>query len=447
MDTLGIPYREVSVTADIPEHAQRVQTIILDDSAGTLMVLFPQDQLLDLNRLSEMTGRSSLTVMHPDRLTRVLNKHELNVLPGLPTLSNAPCLYDERLLHDGCLLVESGEQGVLLEVSTEDFRRLLTKANPGRFGEPLETIHPNLDRPEQDQTEIARAVSTFTARRIQQRLDETLEIPPLSKTAEKIIKLRVNPEATTDDLAGVVETDPALAAQVISWASSPYYAAPGKIRSVEDAIVRVLGFDLVINLALGLTLGKTLSLPKDRPHTATPYWKQAIFSAAVVEGLARAMPRALRPEMGISYLGGLLHNFGYLVLAYVFPPHFSLICRHVEANPHLDHTKIEQHLIGITREQIGAWLMRNWEMPEELVAALRFQNDPTYQGEHAVYANLVYMATHLLRAQGIGEGPARAVSPELYERLGIKPEKAQECLQRVMGAEAALRELVSQFPH
>lgn len=63
----------------------------------------------------------------------------------------------------------------------------------------------------------------------------------------------------------MVETDPALAAQVVSWAASPYYASPGKIRSVEDAIVRVLGFDLVINLALGLALGKTLSLPKDHP--------------------------------------------------------------------------------------------------------------------------------------------------------------------------------------
>ncbi|MEG6659175.1 HDOD domain-containing protein, partial [Pseudomonas aeruginosa] len=130
------------------------------------------------------------------------------------------------------------------------------------------------------------------------------------------------------------------------------------------AIVRVLGFDLVINLALGLALGKSLSLPKDQPQQATPYWQQAIYTAAVIEGLTRAMPRELRPESGLSYLGGLLHNFGYLVLAHVFPPHFSLICRHLEVNPHLGHAYIEQHLLGITREQIGAWLMRVWDMPD-----------------------------------------------------------------------------------
>jgi HD-like signal output (HDOD) protein len=110
-------------------------------------------------------------------------------------------------------------------------------------------------------------VQNFTARRIQQRLEATVEIPPLADTAQKIIKLRVDPDATIDDITGVVETDPALAAQVVSWAASPYYGSAGKIRSVEDAIVRVLGFDLVINLALGLALGKTLACQRTIRNT------------------------------------------------------------------------------------------------------------------------------------------------------------------------------------
>jgi hypothetical protein len=95
------------------------------------------------------------------------------------------------------------------------------------------------------------------------------------------------------------------------------------------------------------------------------------------------MPRPERPEAGLTYLAGLLHNFGYLLLAHVFPPHFSLICRHLEVNPHLCHSYVEQHLLGISREQIGAWLMKLWDMPEELSTALRFQHDPSYDGEHS----------------------------------------------------------------
>ncbi len=426
--------------------ARRVQAALLEDAIGAMLVLFTQDHLLDLNHLAELTGRQ-LVAVKPERLQRMLDKHQLGRMPGLPPLTSSPCIYDERLLQHDSLLVESGQPGVLLEIATESFKSMLGKASSARFAVPLASIQVNLARPDDDRAEITRAVETFTARRIQKRLEETIEIPPLPETAQKIIKLRVDPDATVDDITGVVETDPALAAQVVSWAASPYYAAPGKIRSVEDAIVRVLGFDLVINLALGLALGKTLKLPKDHPQQATPYWQQAIYSAAVIEGLTRAIPRGQRPESGLSYLGGLLHNFGYLVLAHVFPPHFSLICRHIEVNPHLNHSYVEQHLLGITREQIGSWLMRYWDMPEELATALRFQNDPDYAGPHAVYANLLCLSLHLMASRGIGSEPLGELPQPLLDRLGLTKQKAEEAIDKVLQAEAALREMTSQFNH
>ncbi|MBD8594363.1 HDOD domain-containing protein [Pseudomonas sp. CFBP 8758] len=444
LDDFGIAWSQVDAQHVTAADASRtIQAVLLADAIGALMVLFPQSKLLDLSRLAELTGRK-LTAVPEERLMKMLGKHQLTVLPALPILTSSPCLYDERLMLEPTLLISSGEPGTWLEISGDDFRKMLTKASSGVFGEPLANVRPNLDRPDDDSQEIDRAVQNFTARRIQQRLESTIEIPPLAATAQKIIKLRVDPNATIDDITGVVETDPALAAQVVSWAASPYYASPGKIRSVEDAIVRVLGFDLVINLALGLALGKTMSLPKDHPQHATPYWHQSIYVAAVIEGLTRAMPRASRPEAGLTYLAGLLHNFGYLLLAHVFPPHFSLICRHLEVNPHLQHDFVEQHLLGVTREQMGAWLMRYWEMPEELSTALRFQHDPGYTGEHAAYANLVCLAIRLLRSRGIGSGEQH-IPDALLERLELSRDKAEDVVSKVLEAEALLRELTHQF--
>jgi HD-like signal output (HDOD) protein/prolyl-tRNA editing enzyme YbaK/EbsC (Cys-tRNA(Pro) deacylase) len=439
----AINFHEVTDNEALPLD-QKVQAILVDDSVGALFILFPQNQLLDLNRITELTGRK-LKAVPKESLDLMLLKHKLSALPGLPSLTSSPCLYEERILSGPAVFIDSGEPGLLLEITSEDFKTLLTKASAARFGESVTSVTPNLTRPDDDREEITKAVQNFTARRIQQRLESTVEIPPLADTAQKIIKLRVDPDATIDDITGVVETDPALAAQVVSWAASPYYGSAGKIRSVEDAIVRVLGFDLVINLALGLALGKTLALPKDHPQQATPYWQQSIYTAAIIEGLTRAMPRAERPESGLTYLAGLLHNFGYLLLAHVFPPHFSLICRQIEVNPHLHHSFVEQHLLGITREQIGSWLMRNWDMPEELVIALRFQHDPHYAGEHYKYANLVCLAVRLLRKEGIGSGPLEAIPDELLERLKLSREKAQDVVKKVLEAEVLLRELAAQF--
>ncbi|MGN8248501.1 HDOD domain-containing protein [Pseudomonas sp. SMV7] len=447
LDKLGVAYREVVEHPQLPA-ASRVQAVLLDDEIGALLVLFPQSQLLDLNRLAELTGRQ-LTAVSVARLKQMLDKHNLKALPGIPALTSSPCQYEKSLLDAERVYIQSGETGLLLEIERAHFKRMLVKASASSFGLEVEAISPNLDRPHDDTREISQAVQAFTARRIQKRLEETIEIPPLADTAQKIIKLRVDPNASIDDITGVVETDPALAAQVVSWAASPYYGSTHKIRSVEDAIVRVLGFDLVINLALGLALGKTLSLPKDHPQQATPYWQQSIYTAAVIDGLTRAMPRTERPEAGLTYLAGLLHNFGYLLLAHVFPPHFSLICRHLEVNPHLCHTYVEQHLLGISREQIGAWLMKLWDMPEELSAALRFQHDPAYDGEYSAFPNLVCLTTRLLRARGIGTGPQEEIPEELLERLGITRDKAEEVVNKVLEAENLLRELASQFhaPH
>jgi HD-like signal output (HDOD) protein/prolyl-tRNA editing enzyme YbaK/EbsC (Cys-tRNA(Pro) deacylase) len=441
LEKLGLPYGIRHEQAGIA-HAQRVQAVLLDDEVGALLVLFSQEQLLDLARLSELTGRK-LRAVKRERLQRMLSKHCLRVLPGIPALTSSPCLYDENLLELPAVFLQSGEVGVLLELDSASFKKLVGSSSAARLAEPLSRVRPNLDRPHDDRAEITTAVQTFTARRIQQRLEESIEIPPLSETAQKIIKLRVDPLATVEDITAVIETDPALAAQVVSLAGSAYYATQVSVRSVRDAIVRVLGFDLVINLALGLC--KTLNLPSDQPQQAAPYWQQAVYTAALIEGLAQAMPKPLRPVMGLTYLAGLLHDFGNLVLAHVFPPHFSLICRHLEVNTHLPHGYVEQYLLGINREQIGSWLMRHWDMPEELAIAIRFQYDPGYSGDYAVYPNLVFLAVSLLHNHGVVADPRREIPQYLLDKLGISLDQAEAALYKVVAADVALQDLAQRI--
>lgn len=425
---------------------QQVQACLLCDSIGTVLTLFPTDHLLDLKKAGALLGRE-LEPVRAAQLQRILAKHQLNQLPGLPILFSSPCIVEQSLLAQQSLWLDSGLAGWSLELDQKSAHLLLAKASAAHFTVPLDGLNALSADPAQDGQDLSRAVSNFTALRMRQRLEETIEIPPLPATAQKIMKLRSKPDADLMELADLVETDPSLAAQVVSWASSPFYAAPGKIRSVEDAIGRVLGFDLVINLAVGLALGKTFTLPKDAAEGATGYWEQAIYTAAVIEGLAKAMPRNKRPELGLNYLAGLLHNFGYLVLAYIFPPYFHTICRHQEANPHVQPHLIDQHLVGVTRDQIGSWLMRFWDMPSEISTAMRYQHDPDYAGEDHVYANLVYLAQALLQEQSIGEGAPMPIPEALLARLELSSEKASEVVHKVLDAREALRLLVTQYQH
>lgn len=423
---------------------QRVQPCLLGDANGLVLAIFPADHLLDLGKLSRVTGRE-LEPVSQARLKDILAAHQLGQLPGLPLLNQVPCLIEQQLLTHSSLWLPSGIPGWWLELDQNTFSSIADTCTQGQIALPLNTIIVSAADPQQDRSDISDAVQNFTALRIRQRLEETIEIPPLSSTTQQILKLRVNPDSTIEQLADVVETDPSLAAQVVSWASSSYYAAPVKIRSVEDAITRVLGFDLVTNLAVGLSLGRTFSLPKDAPEGVPAYWEQAIYCAAAIEGLAKAMPSDKRPELGLNYLAGLLHNFGYLLLAYIFPPHFQLICRHQEANPHVPVHLIDQHLLGVTREQIGSWLMRYWDMPAEISTAIRHQYTPDYTGEYHVYANLVYLSNALLREQELGDRPLLTVDEQLLERVGLSRDAADQAIDKVLNARDALRKLVNEY--
>ncbi len=194
---------------------------------------------------------------------------------------------------------------------------------------------------------------------------------------------------------------------------------------MHDAIVRVLGFDMVLNLALGLSLGKTLSADVMSKREVDDYWRSAVYTAATVEGLVTSIDRAHRPGFGMAYLSGLLGNFGQLVLAEVFPPYFESINRLSAANPHVPSATIEQHIVGVTGNQIAAWLLDNWNMPSEVVTALRQKYNTAYNGENHEYAKLAYIAQQLLANAGFGNALGGDIPQKLFDDLHLDREAAQ----------------------
>lgn len=417
------------------------RVVFLKDSIGKVQVVIPSNRILDLSRLSQLCGRQ-FTAISSDELTRLKTKLGVEDFPALPQVTKMDTLVDNQLLKEEQLFIASGYNKEWIKLPVEDFKALTTSSTLGDFTVPL-PLPSYLQSPNQDLDDTHAAISQFTPLRIKQRLSETLDLPPLPETARKIIELRVDPNADTTSLSHVVEMDPGMAAQVVSWASSPYYGVRGEIKSVEDAVIRVLGFDLVINLALGLSLGRTLSVPKTGPNGYESFWKQAVVTAALMGELARLIPAKERPNTGTAYLCGLLHNFGYLILGHVFPPQFSLINRHIEANPHINRSLIEKYLIGLNREQVSSLLLHQWRMPEEVVIALRHQHNPEYQDQFNTCANLLYVTTRALRDAGFGDGAQEKSQVEVLDRLKIDAESVATVTENVLSKADELNELIS----
>ncbi|MFT6905267.1 MAG: HD-like signal output (HDOD) protein/prolyl-tRNA editing enzyme YbaK/EbsC (Cys-tRNA(Pro) deacylase) [Oleiphilaceae bacterium] len=424
---------EIVKSANI-SHDKIIKMLLMSDTLGRVQVIYPANGMLDVDTLNQKLGRS-LEALPDEEVANVIAQYELTKLPAIPDITGLPAIIDEQVLELDEIYLESETPDQLIKLSKNAFSVLTKKAKVASFVVPISQIHCNISKPSTDLAQINQAIEKFTSLRIKQRLEDTLELPPLPQSAQDIIHLRANPDASADELADIIERDPSLAAQVVSWASSSFYNAPGKIKSVHDAIIRVLGFDMVMNLAMGLALGKTLKVPHDQPKGYVPYWQQAMWMALGTTAVISKIEPKHRPSFGLSYLSGLLHNFGYLVLAHIFPPHFKLMCRYIEANRHLDTAYIEHFLLGITREQIGGQLMSVWNMPEEVITALRHQKNPESADEHAQYACLLQLTHHLLASHGLLPGGPQEIDDSLYETLYISKEKAEEAVERLLDSQ------------
>lgn len=412
------------------QNSCRVRSVILQDSQGKVQVILPANAIIDLDSMLRHFGRNFEPVPSHDVIHLVQSK-SLSSLPAIPRWQGMATYVDDALFKYEALELDSGDSKDLVEMTQDNFRALVEDCSTGAFSQPAPEIRSGR---EGDEAQILDAVQKFTEKRIRQRLDETLELPPLPETAQRIIKLRADPNADISDLTNIVEIDPSLAAQVVSWAASPYYSAPGKIKSVHDAIVRVLGFDMVLNLALGLALGKTLSMAALSKEQINGYWRNAVYSAATVEGLVTSIGREHRPAFGMAYLSGLLNNFGWLIMAEVFPPYFKVMNRASGANPHLPSAIVETQVMGVSGDLVASWLLENWSMPDEVVTALRQQANPCFDGEHASYARLNYVARQMLANHGIGHNTPQEIPQSVFDDLHLDPEQAQHTLDNILEA-------------
>lgn len=286
-------------------------------------------------------------------------------------------------------------------------------------------------------TEYWSAISSLSP--AEQQLLERL--PPMPEITRRLFALRNDPLASVDDLAELVRLDPGLAAQVLRYARSPLFAYRGRLETVEEAIGRVLGFDTVLNMALGLSIGQGFPLPDPGPLGRLSFWRHSVYAAALSQTLAKAMPSALRPTPGSAYLIGLLHNIGIVALGQLAGEEYRYLNAMMASDPQLEIGDCETGLVDerytpwlrLGHAELGAEMLAAWGFSAELVTAARQHHNPHYQGEHAVAAHLALLVDRLLSQIGVAADVREQHLPfTSLSLLELSAERVGEVLQTVV---------------
>lgn len=413
-----------------PPATERVRALIMADERGEVQVLAPEQGLLDVAAVRAATGR-------PLRAMPYQVEEPTSAVPGIYGL---PLVVEESLVQAGRLALASSEPGAYLQARGTDLLDPTLSLSTGTFTHGI-GAEPTPGNRADDMEQIGVTLSRFTSQRMQARLDQTLHIPPLPETARRIVALQSDPNFDLRDLVRIVETDPSIAARIMGWANSAFYNPNPPARTIDEAVLRVLGLDTVMSMALGMALGQTLRLPETQVRGLPTFWLEAVFTASAMDNLARRMPKGNRPESGLCYLIGLLANFGTLVVGHVFPHQYATICALQEANRHLPHTYVDQYVLQMPRELMTAALLECWSVPDAVTDAVRFQYLPDYQGPNSTYARLLRLTRTLLGSQGITDHPPELPEAEEIEALGLTQEDLSELLKLLNESSAQLDDL------
>jgi HD-like signal output (HDOD) protein len=244
-------------------------------------------------------------------------------------------------------------------------------------------------------------------------------IAPLPRVCAQLAQLTAQQATDAAQLARLIQSDPALAGEIMRVANSPALRPRSAIVSLQQA-VSWLGVAEVRNIAMAVMLrGEVFVAPGHEPQSEE-LWREAWLAALWAKEIARER----RKHVESAFLAALMHRTG-AALALKILSRFEFERR----------TVVDAHTFGDLVVEFepayGRLLMNNWLLPKDVQdAASDWRN--YRESNHSDLASTVHaahlLATHTLHPQLLDE--QLVVDSPVFEQLGVFPDDRRRLLAK-----------------
>ena len=244
------------------------------------------------------------------------------------------------------------------------------------------------------------------------------DVSTLPTVAQRVLGLAYDEASTATDLSDVIQTDPALVSRILRRVNSSFYGLRYRVADLQTAI-NLLGYREIHNLVLSVFVSRWF----ERPFEHGPYSRQSLWmhsvGVALTARLVSAVTGRAKPEE--AYVGGLLHDIGFILLDQHLRRHFVRVVD--ELRPATPTTKVEARIFTFDHAQLGAAVAKKWRFPERITEAILFHHEPhRYLGPNRELVYIVAIANYLCAAYGwtsLGVQNVPPPSEAIYAALGL----------------------------
>ncbi|MBI9089525.1 MAG: HDOD domain-containing protein [Desulfobacterium sp.] len=262
---------------------------------------------------------------------------------------------------------------------------------------------------------------------IQELIKEIRQLTPMSPVVNQLMEVMDTPGCAMEDIAAIVQYDPAMTANILRTCNSAYFGLSNPIESVRDA-VSLLGMDQILELVMMKAGTRTLEKPqKGYDLEQEAVWKSAVAAALIAKELAKK----LCPEhRNTIFTAALLKDIGKTVLDRFIASSHEKINTLVREEGY-SFMEAEKKVIGIDHAELGAMIIKTWNFSPRMVKIVRHHHlsDPSMQLDTDIA--IVYLSDCICMMTGMGvgaDGLAYRFHDQVIKNMGLTSDDIMKIL-------------------
>jgi diguanylate cyclase (GGDEF)-like protein len=251
-----------------------------------------------------------------------------------------------------------------------------------------------------------------------------LPSPPL--IAIKILEAVRKDDFTFQDLAYLIESDPALTARILKASNSSYFNPRSNVTSIERALA-LLGSITVTNIALSFVIVSELKSESNGFFDTTVFWRRALTSAVAAEMVSTLVGA---PNRDI-FVTALLQDIGILVMYGSNPEDYQKVFLQRKEN-RTPLCEAERSIFGFDHQELGGELLRSWQLPEEIYFPIRHHHSDAevsslFQKQRDILCVADCLASFCCRIPG--DSKISHAKHILYETFGLLGQEVETLIE------------------
>jgi HD-like signal output (HDOD) protein len=326
----------------------------------------------------------------------------------LPEMGGAELLNLVRVNHPNTLrFVAAGEatKDKVAREMTGDHQFLATPFDPSTFKNAIERSPAASYGMTSSMRELVGRIRTF---------------PTIPSLYVEVVNALKDPNATTEDIGGIIAKDMAMTTKLVQVLNSAYYSLPRTITDPTEA-VGILGFETVKSLIMAVKLLSQFDKVKPVYFSIDSIWRHSTNVARTARVMA-LLETGDTECSGIAYTAGLMHDLGKVILAANFDSQYHG-AHAIARKQQIPLWEVEKDIFGASHGEMGAYLLNLWGLSTAVVNIAALHHHPTRSGDKVFTALTAVHVANALEYEGTAEAdglPAPVIDTAYLQAIGLE---------------------------